>query len=461
MAVNKEFNVSDKQVGKTVQRSFRIKLEQFKFTSEGKDITGAMQWNEAQDVVAFNSIDVLPPKKEIKGVVEVSFEENKNGAWTQVLFEGKRVTEKLETTFNTGTAPDYIPHSNIEYTYPVIGQLNYYKDETREGYIKLRQGQPYLFEPGAEWNQVGRFTSTSGKKSDFGFAYNSGLITFATPNDLQTNQIYAFELLNVPKQASGAIDRNVTAQKTNLVVAGENTNTEIKTKKAEGNLTELEEKAIFTANFKTSKHASVSEKFSNIIVSAGWTWALYPSVIELGTTVEGEGFDRFEFVDSDYSKNPLLQFEADLTNNAWYENSVFPLIYQDYPINGAIRLTRRPPDYLNVPPVRSIYLRQIPNDVWLSPEAAMNGSFSWPTNRAAVIYNLPLEIYRDYLDLQASCANLSISKSSSRTDKLLITPYPALPQGTYKVKIKYQLPGINKVTSEKIVTINYSIGFVR
>jgi hypothetical protein len=461
MPVNKTFNVSDKQVGKTIQRSFRIKLEQFKFTSDGKEIVGAMQWNEAQDVVAFNSVDVLPPKKEIKGVVEVSFEESINGTWTPALFQGKRVTEKLEVTFTTGTAPDYIPHTNIAYTYPVIGQLNYYKDETREGYIKLKQGQPYLFEPGAEWNQVGRFTSQSGKKSEFGFSYSSGLVAFSTPSDLQTNQLYAFELLNVPKQAAGAIDRNVKEEKNKLAVGNESTDTEIKTKKAEGSLTELEEKAIFTANFKSSRYSSVSEKFSNLSFSKGWTWSLQTGVNELGSNIDGEVFDKFEFVESTYPKNALLQFEADLTGNNWYENLVYPLTYEGYPLNGNIRLLRRQEAFLNVPPARAIYLRQSPNTITLTPEMIASGNYNLPTNQAAIIYNLPLEMYRDYLDLQAIVANLSVSQSNSRTDRLLVTPFPVVRQGDYKIKVKHILPGISRLTSEKTININYTLVLVR
>jgi hypothetical protein len=455
MPVNKEFNLNDKDVGKTIQRTFRIKLEQFKFTSEGKEIPGSQLWNDAHDVVALNPVDVLPPKKEIKGIVEVSFEEWKNGSWITSLYQGKRVTEKLEIAFVTGAAPDYIPLTNVEYSYPVIGQLNYYKDETREGYIKLKQGQPYLFEPTAEWRQVGRFTSSAGKKSEFDFSYNERLVSFSTPSDLQTNQVYAFELLNVPKQATGAVDRNVSEQKNKVEVAGESTDTEIKTKKAEGNLTDLEEKAIFSANFRASKYPSLSEKLTSLSFSKGWTWPLQTGVDELGSNVEGEMFDKFEFVSSAYESNSLIQFEADLSGSNWYENYVFPLVYEGYPINGNIKVTLRPESFLNVPPVRAIYWRQTPNDMWLSMDMVSASSIQLPTSRASLIYNLPIEMYRDYLDLQATCANLSLTQTS-RTNKLLLNPFPLIKQGDYRVKIKHQLPGINRVTSEKIVTINYN-----
>ena len=460
MAVNKEFNVSDKQIGKTVQRSFRIKLEQFKFTSEGKEITGAMQWNEAKDVVAFNPIDVLPPKKEIKAIVEVSFEENKNGVWTQVLFEGKRVTEKLETTFNTGTAPDYIPHSNIDYTYPVIGQLNYYKDETREGYIKLKQGQPYLFEPGAEWNQVGRFTSTSGKKSDFGFAYNAGLITFATPNDLQNNQIYAFELLNVPKQASGAVDRNVAEQKTNLAVAGENTNTEIKTKKAEGNLTELEEKAIFTATIRSSKYSTFNQKITAQKLSQTYRvlrvlWRVH----SLKTSFDiDEPFDKIELYGNSYSRNkPLVSFVADVSDNRYYNQEIYPLIYEGYPIDGKITISNRIPAELGVPPLSGLQIIQSPDNFEMNLTDPMN---SFSSFQQYYWYDLSYYMNNDLLEIQYKAANQYLAKgiTSPRIEKILWSQFPIMLKGAYKVNVQYTLPNKPAINSFKQVILENPIG---
>lgn len=460
MAVNKEFNVSDKQIGKTVQRSFRIKLEQFKFTSEGKEIIGAMQWNEAKDVVAFNPIDVLPPKKEIKAIVEVSFEENKNGAWTQVLFEGKRVTEKLETTFSTGAAPDYIPHSNIEYTYPVIGQLNYYKDETREGYIKLKQGQPYLFEPGAEWNQVGRFTSSSGKKSDFGFAYNAGIITFATPSDLQTNQVYAFELLNLPKQAAGAIDRNVSEQKNNVVVGNQDIDTEIKTKKAEGSLTELEEKAIFTAQIRSSKYSTLEQKISAQKLSTTFRvlrilWRVHNLKTSFTTD---EPFDKIELYGNSLTQNkPLITFEADLSGNRYYDQQLYPLIYEGYPLDGNITITHRNATELGVPPIRALRIIQSPDNFEIN-QADPSSSFA-PAEQY-YWYDLPYYMSYDFAEIQNKVANryLSQTTTSPRTEKILWSQFPIMLKGAYKVNIRYTLPAKQGTNSVKQVVLDNPVG---
>jgi hypothetical protein len=460
MPVNKTFNVSDKQVGKTIQRSFRIKLEQFKFFSEGKEIIGAMQWSDAQDVVAFNSVDVLPPKKEIKGVVEVSFEESISGTWTPALFQGKRVTEKLEITFATGTAPDYIPHTNIEYTYPVIGQLNYYKDETREGYIKLKQGQPYLFEPGAEWNQVGRFTSTSGKKSEFGFAYNAGLVTFSTPSDLQTNQLYAFELLNVPKQAAGAIDRNVTEEKNKLTVGNESTDTEIKTKKAEGSLTELEEKAIFTSQIRSSKYSTLAQKISAHNLSTTFrVLRILWRVHSLKTSFNSdEPFDKIELYGNNFTQNkPLVSFEADLSDNRYYKQELYPLIYEGYPLDGNITIANRTPSELGIPPVRALRIIQSPDNFEMN-QADPQSSFS-PVDQY-YWYDLPYTMSYDFAEIQNKVANRYLSQTTTfpRMEKILWSQFPIMLKGIYKVNVQYSLPAKQGVNSFKQIILDNPIG---
>jgi hypothetical protein len=70
-------------------------------------------------------------------------------------------------------------------------------------------------------------------------------------------------------------------------------------------------------------------------------------------------------------------------------------------------------------------------------------------------------MYRDYLDLQATVANLAVQETTPRTDKLLIQPFMPLQQGPYKIIIKHVLPGSRKVTSVNPYTINYNTIFVK
>lgn len=447
MPVNKNFDIAEEDG--SASRSFRIKLDNYKISVDGQEIVGTHEWNESQDVVAFNSFEILPPKKIVKAFVQVSFEENIKGEWRPVFFEGTKVTETKQVTFTTGEAPDYIPLSNVDYSYPIVGQLNFYKEESREGYIKLKRGQSYLFNPGAEWRQAGRFTANDGTVSEFDFAHNNGTVTFAIP-ELKTNQVHAFGLVNIPKQQGGTVDRNVKDQSTQIVADGVSTDTEIKKRAAQGTIESLQEKSIFNAYFKSSQFGSVDAKFGSLSLSRSASWQIAPGIDELNTYISGvELFDKFETGRLGTNEN-TIQFEAVL-DNAWYKDKVYPLVYEGYPLEGQLVLRLRNPDLFGVPPVRAInFSRQTSN--YLTQE---NPIFSNTYDASYITYNLPMEMSRDYIDLLSQAADLSLRQSSPRLNYILTNFFPVLTFGIYKVKIKHVLPGINKVTSEKTINLTY------
>ncbi|MFN8889958.1 MAG: hypothetical protein ACK5WF_21050, partial [Cyclobacteriaceae bacterium] len=182
----------------------------------------------------------------------------------------------------------------------------------------------------------------------------------------------------MPKQASGAVDRNVAEQKTNLSVAGENTNTEIKTKKAEGNLTELEEKAIFTATIRSSKYSTFNQKITAQKLSQTYRvlrvlWRVH----SLKTSFDiDEPFDKIELYGNSYSRNkPLVSFVADVSDNRYYNQEIYPLIYEGYPIDGKITISNRIPAELGVPPLSGLQIIQSPDNFEMNLTDPMN-SFS-------------------------------------------------------------------------------------
>jgi hypothetical protein len=141
MPIDKEFQLKDMD-NKTI--SFKIQLDHFRVKDGAQILQGDLEWNAEKDVVAFNSYEILPPEKKLTLEVQVSFKEKKNGSWQTVTDNGKTVTEVLKTTFTTGKAPDYIPISNVKYSYPLPMMFNYYQNETDIGYIQLDKGQEYL-----------------------------------------------------------------------------------------------------------------------------------------------------------------------------------------------------------------------------------------------------------------------------------------------------------------------------
>lgn len=430
MPVDKTFSLPED--GKP--KSFMIKLDYFKIMDEKNSLLGELQWNENHDVLVFNSTEVLPPKKTLKAIVQVSFEEWKGGGWSRVIEDGQPLTERSEISFTTGLAPEYIPLSNVEYSYPIIGQTNFYKEETTEGYIRLKRGQSYLFSPGSEWKQVGRMTDAGGAKTEYGFNHSNGTITFNIPGtQLKTGNAYSVELVNIPATQSGAVDRNVDSLNTKVDVAGETLDMEIRTKKAEGSIEDLQEKSIFSMKMNTSIYAKLADKVNAIPFTRMRIWDQLPGVPDMWANYSlPENFLESEMQPSNYDQSKLIRIEADFTNNPWFNDYINPLIYEGYPINGVV-LLKRAIEPMGAPPSKAIYLKQ-----------------------ETLYYNLPMEMHSDFQYLRAVCANLSLQYVNERTSKLLRTtlfPYPV--RGEYRIKFKYVLPGINKVSSETVKAITY------
>lgn len=458
MPINKTFEMIDVDDQK---KKFRIKLDEFSLVYSGAIIPGELEWNDDKTVVAYNSFDVFPSEKEIKAVVQVSFEEYVSGKWTPVYVSGSKYVERSEVTFTSGVAPDYIPLENVEYSYPVISQVNYYKDESNSGYIKLKKGQPYLFQVDAEWDQKGRFSSSGGGTHLFNFSYNSSAreVKFTIPGSMQNNKIYAFELVNLPASDQGSVDRNVSDESNKVVNEGEAIDTEIVTKKAEGTIENLQEKSIFTTHLRTSQYNTLAAKLNAANMTQQWRWPIRDGVHELGKAIEiEEVFDDAE-LNGTKNQRPLIQFEAVLSDNNYYNEYMYPIVYSGYPLEGRFKIDWRNTEEIGVPPVRAVYIRQHPhNRLSLTESNLTTQTFAFGS-LAAFIYNLPHYYESDLSNIQTQVANYYADSGgiSERLQFLLTSTFPRILGGPYKVKVKYVLPGKDQVVSEQIITITNPI----
>ncbi len=459
MPINQIFEMVDTD---DIKKSFRIVLDEFKLTQAGAPISGNIAWNDTKDVAAFDSHEVFPSEKQMKVNVQISFEEKKSGTWTPVFdVDGKRIIEKRESAFTSGIAPDYIPLKNVAYSYPVVSQLNFYKNEYGSGYIKLKKGQAYLFKANtADWEQKGRFTSTTGTSSLFNYAYNAGnkQVNFALPNNIQTNTIYAFELVNLPVRQQAAIDRNVSNVTNKLPSEGTPIDMEFTTKKAEGTIDELQEKSIFIAYYKTSQFSSLKHKLAAADMSIHWRWAIRNGVHELAQSIKvQEYFDKAE-LDGTNNQPPLIQIEAVLANNKYYNKYMYPVVYAGYPLEGSFIINWRNGAKLGIPPAKAVFIRQYPQvPLSLTESHILSGQFTSSSLSADFIYNLSNYYQQDMSQLQNKVANYYVNTGnvSSRINLLLTTPFPVILKGKYEIMIKYIIPGKNITTSEnKVIIIN-------
>lgn len=438
-----------------VMKGFRVKLEHFKVTDGKTEIPGSIVWNDEKNVAAFQNLDILPPLKELKAEVMISFEESLSSGWTPVKLKGEKILEKLEVLFQTGTAPDHIPVSNVAFSYPQLSQFNFYKDEYSQGYIQLKKGQPYLFSTTNVWVQTGRFVTVTGSATGFNFSYSDREINFDIPKSLAPGTLYALEIVNIPstQYQTGNIDRNVKQVTTQV-----DPDLEVTTNEAEGTIQTLSEKVLFQGYFRTSKFNTFQAKFNSLNTTNPWMFP-DPSLVgvyDIGVTFNGaELFDKAELTGTT-GQSPLLRMSANLDGNKWYWEDMHPFLYKDFPFLPGMRISGRDLA-LGMPPVRATFIKQDNNDREVSPDDLSNSN---PVNSAfigKVSYELDHYMRLDYRDVIGMVANWHASNFSTTTERvkyMLSTPYPLLRNTLYNVDLEYVLPGKNIVTTKKTITIN-------
>lgn len=441
--IGEEFVITDIE---DRRRTFRGKLVEFSVKDGAAALEGNVRWNDESDVVAFDTRDILPSKKELTVRVKITFEERVNGGWKTVIFEGKEVEEMKETTFTTGIAPDHIPPSNVAISYPASGQYNFYPKEYNQGFIQLKKGQPDLFTPGPEWIQSLRLTSTEAQsyaETTLHYTEAEKIVTFTIPpTGIQNDKVYALEILNFPRQQN-VLDANVKKVEATIKDSGDT----LTTKDIEGDLAMRDVKTVYASPFRTSKYNTFREKIAGIKLGSAMT---IPSpagdVVELRSYLQGpEMMDNFELLGKD-GYQPFIKTEALIRNNHWYKNLVYPLVYDQYPLQGYMKTTRDT-TVLGFPPVRSAFLKQFSEAPELTAESTTVKAAPLSAN---MHFDLMRPILEDFKSIQRQAANYVADKPSRltpRLEKIITGILPFYRYGKYQVRLKYIIPGTNKTTS--------------
>jgi hypothetical protein len=452
MEVGKVFEMVDYD-GK--RKSFRIKLDHFDLYSGSEKLAVNKEWNSDHTVVALKPIDILPGEEKIVANVQISFEERTGSIWKAVKDDGKPITESKKADFVTGQAPTNIPLSNIEYCYPMFNQYNFYQDEYKFGYIKLIQGQDYLFEQDG-WKQIGRVANYSGTVLDFNLSYKKDIneVEYIIPNNIPNSKIHKFEIVNVPLGAAAAVDANVTSTSSEVSTGTDGeTTVAVTTQEVEGMIENELENRILTTHFRTSQYNTFKAKLDAISISEGWTRYLRAGIHELGVTVRGsELFDENEMKWT-YEYKPLVRFEAQLSRTKWFKDKINPNLYADYPLLNKYRITWREPEILGVPPAKALYIRQIPYNITLSDDDINSNSFTATPSVGGFMYNLVHFFEYDFVDMQTDIANdyTSSSPPNAKVAALLYWNFPKIEKGNYPISIMYVVPG------REITTTNFNL----
>ncbi|MFK7049167.1 hypothetical protein FLACOL_00880 [Flavobacterium columnare] len=427
----------------------RINLKKYVLKVDGNPLTGDLQWTDHNTKVNFVSFEVLPPQKDIVGEVEVGVEEQYGASWIP-LQGGNTDTEKKTFTFKTGNAPEYIPLENIRYSYPVVAANNFYPEEHKNVYIKLKQGQKYLFDGSVKnWVLKGEVKQgeqvlfqndlkydASAKKVSFAYdkvvtekAYQLQLTAYPPGMVLTTSQ--SMDITQSSGTASTVSDANFTNQQTisqNTAMADNNTK-----------LT----KSFLAYEFKTSKHATFTEKMEKIKVENNFFIPVSGNVhkIQMATNVY-EIFNEAELFGNQYTNgNPMITVEAVL-EDAYYKDIIAPLIYKNYPLeNGSFKFTHRSINELGNPPSKAI---GIIKDYRL--EMTNNPNLMYANQRFPFEYTVPIAYHSDFFNLRSQLVNTYLSpkinwEKYGQYSYLIDGVFPVVRIGMYKIKLRYALEG--------------------
>ncbi len=456
-AANKDFTV-DLEDG---IRTFKLQLQNFEVTSEGKELMGTLEWNDTNDAVTFKPEETLPSEKEVKVMVEVSFDEKIGGSYQTMVENGKPVIEKMEVVFKTDKAPDHIPLENIAYMYPVLDQKSFYPEEFNKGYVKMKTAQHYLFDSGYEMRA--EFVSNSngqGVRTNLNYDRGKATVFYDIP-DMVLNTPYNLNLMACPPGAD--IQTEIVTEETDLLADEEGgetnwfdvaSNTQEKEtintsgsavvsnrKAANVTISNGAPKSILEYAFKTSHHTTFKDKIRDLNVIDNLTNFIYADVHSLSIKVSDyEYLEKMEIMGGRYTgSKPMIYAQAVLTDS-YYKNKIYPLIYEKYPLDGDIRVNREE-DLLGVPPIRSFYIGQeYLNNLDNNPNS------TWVKNRIPFVYNLPYQYKSDMIQLRHRIVNRYSSSGGDQVKydayKYLIqSSFPALPLETYKAQLIYRTPG--------------------
>ncbi|WP_128755354.1 hypothetical protein [Aquimarina sediminis] len=436
----------------TEDRKYRILMDKFEVTKNGQPIAGKIEWNTNNDIATFYSHEILPPNTSLKAYVQVHFEEYVGGKWETIKDQGKITTESKEVNFTTGTAPESIPLSNIAFMYPMVNQKNFFTKEYNKGYINLKRGQSYLFDGTNDWGKTMTMSTNTGISLDTSFGYNTAnkQVTFNIPEGIATQTNYNVKIKLVPQEDNGS--DNVTESYTTQKIGGDESGNEveIKSRAAEEVVIKGEERALLAFDFSTSQYTTFDKKIRAMKGNKDlYKHVTYPYGLTLLTAIDPlEPFDLAELAGNKYSGNKPLIVARAIMDNSYYQNEIYPLLYQNYPIGGTISVSRDT-DKISVPPVEGVepmswYLTYLENGY--TGETSLYNPYR---------YNLAQYFYQDYEDLRYQLVSSNLLwETMPQYRKLIIESFPVIRKGKYKTKLRYVLPG--QVTNGGDQTIKFT-----
>ena len=281
---------------------FMPQLESVKLYDGNNEVANSTSFNVDGDVLTMIPSAVMRANTPYKVVTRVTMRQLVNGYWVPLSENGQVVTEEKTVTFTTGAAPETLPVEIVKRLYPFFGMKNLYVDENNKGRILLDRSFPDFFNKFAVWKmQVEDGNGTIINKADVSHNGNTdaNLFTYNVPSGLQPGTTYKLKLMGEQPKVAGA----------------------------DPNKPQLE------LTFRTSAYKTLAAKFQSMKVTQTIVTKVSSDVIDMQAAVTPyEGFELYEITGTQYTgDNGMIEGVADVTNDAYYQNVIRPLIYPNLP----------------------------------------------------------------------------------------------------------------------------------
>lgn len=444
---------------------YKVTMENYSvfYKDTKQKVDGIVQTSNDGTILLFNPTDPFESKREMIAYVKVGFQRKLNNNWIAVKgSDGQPIYEEKTVGFISGDRPKEILPEHVKYSYPIAKQYNFYPKEYDKGYLMVTKNYSYLFSTDKPegFRQIIRISDSDGIGQELPFTY----ITYDAGNSIRleidfsidkikinNDKIFKMAIVNVPLNNSVAINSNISTSSSQME---SQQNVSITKLQAEGTLNMLEEKVIYSLDFRASTYNTFKEKMATFDTKGtGWRDYVEPFIHNIKANItNNEFFDQNEiqWLNGDL---PVVQFEAEVNNTAWYKNSIYKNMFANFDLN-VIKAKRNEVDVkLNgygFPAVKAISIENREDNKILTEDEIKTGVPIGIYPNGIFTYSLPYWCSRDFFLIKNQIAiKVTQNKPLSSTESdILKTDFPpTVVKGSYPVKVNYVLPGKNIVTT--------------
>lgn len=297
----------------------------------GQNLPGWFERDDSGKKFVFKSDYVLPSFTKLKLEVTVGIRELENGTWTTISGYDDQTHKKI--VFKTGDEPEKITDDNIDFCVPGRFQRYYLQQDGKYvGYIKTKKQYLKMFDlqgpnPNVPPDRIiVKFIPIDGGKTIEGkfLQYSNNRILFSHP-PLANGKMYALQLvkesspskwITTPQNQPPAIPANYVTKPDlySSMTKNQYVLSELSVGKRQHEL--------YRYVFQTSKYNRLGTKVKNLengtMLKDYDPPFTYPRAVKI---TAAEPFDKFD-------KEKLLEIEWDPHGNPWYENYLYPKVYE-------------------------------------------------------------------------------------------------------------------------------------